>query len=858
METDSVTCTQKSESMDECSSEEIEVAEIADIAEIEEKAHLTQDMETAIIEDHTTKKKDTSTDLQEMNKDTEAISELERTETPDSSFQPQPHDHPTSSPADGAIEPTREDLRLQVENDSDDDQCPPVPGLEEDIQPERHECQATEIQDEVKENPETSEDVQTSVQDTEGEEPVSMTQADKSTDSPQMPKVTKEEEGHELESHGDSDSIVFLSENSDELNIDCKPLDFPSTREQWVRRDSRCDEPPNLTYSKRSSKSNLTETEPSSSIQSASITESGVKAENVQQGELEVNNLSDINENELQQVCGAAPPLEAVAGEPANPEQGNSASISTEVKEPLIMTHGRRDSQREEREGRETGEERKQTVRFTETGGTGGKQLGEVKDQRQERENKGQRAESQSNTKPHLGDGKVNRMQVDHFDDSQSDSGVSADFSPNSTTDVSEGLVNTEAPPPFESPPNETPIEREIRLTMKREQSLRRSRGLCDTTNRNNEFVEIPLRRPILSQDLQIRSNPSLDKDRQFAGKKMQKEISAETEREKVLVELGRLPGFYDKGTEVQLHEKKLLFESFQEQKESVADFSRRSPSNSSYVESASGILEVDSAVRQRLMQFSQNSPTPPAMAKYGGTNGNPPAARGPGLAEGFTGQIIIIEANAIPTTVGGPNGGYKTASWTDGGSVKVMNPVGVRATSAEPVNARQRPNFEVAEDSSTVKENPFFKLRSSMTLQPQVELDIKEAKERERELQRQRNSLYGGAAMDLEEGRGTRIDLRTESVVKDGTGSSNKEILSSPPPQTNLTPTGRQSEIFTAITSARQSTGKLDLTWPPPQADEEPRQQVSEKPLKIPRQRNPLLERWESGTVNGHVEDNN
>lgn len=26
-----------------------------------------------------------------------------------------------------------------------------------------------------------------------------------------------------------------------------------------------------------------------------------------------------------------------------------------------------------------------------------------------------------------------------------------------------------------------------------------------------------------------------------------------------------------------------------------------------------------------------------------------------------------------------------------------------------------------------------------------------------------------------------------------------------------------------------RQSTGKLDLTWPPPQADEEPRQQVSE-----------------------------
>lgn len=780
-----MTCPQKSESEDECSSEAGNVS-------------FTEDMERGIIEDHMKEKEGTDTDLQDLNKeDTEAIIGFEQMEKPDSSFHPQAQAHPSSSPEDGAVEPTREDLSSTVENDLDGDQgqeWPPVPGLEKDIQPERNECQATEIQDEVKENTETN--VQASVQDTESEEPVTMTQADKGTDLPQVPKLTKEEEGHELESHGDSDSIVFLSENSEELNIDCKPLDFPTTREQWVRRDSRCEEPPNLTYFKSSSKSLLTETKHSSSMQSTSITESGVNAENVQQGELEVNNPSGMNENELvQQVFGAAPPLETVPGDPANQESG----ISTEVKEPLIMSHRRRDSAREERECSETGEERKQTVRFTETGGTGGKQLEEVKDQRQERENKGQSAESQSNTKPHPGEGKVKRMQVDHFDDSQSDSGVSADFSPNSTTDVSEGLVKTDAPQPFESPPNETPIEREIRLAIKREQSLRRSRGLCDTTDKTNEFVEIPLRRPILSQDPHMRPISGLDKDRQFAGKKMQKEISAETEREKVLVELGRLPGFYDKGTEVQLQEKKLLFESFQEPKESMAAFSRRPASNSTYVESAAGIQEVDSAVRQRLMQFSQNSPTPPATAQYGGTNGNPPAARGPGLTEGITGQIIIIEANSIPTTVGGPNGGYKTASRTDGGSVKVMNPVGVRASSAKPLSARQRPNFEVTEDedSSIVKENPFFKLRSSMTLQPQVELDIKEAKERERELQRQRNSLYGGAPTDLEEEKGTRMDLRTESGVKEGMGSSNKEILSS-----NTPPTGRQSEMLTTTTS--------------------------------------------------------
>ncbi|XP_052414023.1 uncharacterized protein LOC127959074 [Carassius gibelio] len=824
METDSVTCPQKSEFQDECSNKE-------------EKTHLTDDRETAVTQDHMEQDKNTAIDSQDMkNKDKEAISGT----AVDSSFPPQPHNHPTSSPVDGDIEATEEVLSRTVENDPNGNQeWPLVPGLEEDIQPERNACQANEIQDEVKENTDTSEDVQTAG--------VTITQADKA--SPQIPKEACEKEGHELESHGVSDSIVFLSENSEEQNLSCKPVDFTTTKEQWVRQDSHCDEPSNLLYSTSSSKSLLTETEPLSSTQSESMTEPVFNAENIQQGEPEVSSPSGLNENEEgQQVCGVAPPLETIADEPTNQEEGNSACISTEVKESLVMPQGRRESKREERESSETIEERKQTVCFTETGGTEGKQLGEVKDQRQERENNGQRAESQSNTKPHLGEGKVNRMQVDHFDDSQSDSGVSADFSPSSTTDVLEGHDN-DAPQLSESPPNETPIEREIRLTMKREQSLRRSRGLCDTIDRTNEFVEIPVRKPILSQDPQIRPNPSHDKDRQFAGKKMQKEISAETEREKVLVELGRLPGFYDKGTEVQLQDKKQLFESFQELKESVATISRRSAT----VESAAGIQEADSTVdvKQLLMQFSQNSPTPPVTTQYGATNGNLPSARGPGLTEGIKGQIIIIEANAIPTTIGGPNGGYKTTSCTDGGSVRPKNSTGSR-TSAEPVSARQGPNLKVTEDedSSLVRENPFFKLRSSMTLQPQVELDIKEAKERERELQRQRNSLYGGAATHTEEGRGTGMDLRREVRVRELRGTSSQEF---PPPQ--QTPTGRQSETFTTTTSVRQSTGKLDLTWPPPQADEEQRQ-LSEKTVKIPRQKNPLLERWESGMVNGRVDD--
>ncbi len=133
METDSVTCPQKSEFQDEYSSKE-------------GKSHSTDNRETAVTQDHMEKDKDTATEPHDMkNKDKEAISGLEKTETPDSSFPPQPHDHPTSSPADGAIEATEEVLSSTVENDQE---WPPVPGLEEDIQPESNECQVIEIQDE--------------------------------------------------------------------------------------------------------------------------------------------------------------------------------------------------------------------------------------------------------------------------------------------------------------------------------------------------------------------------------------------------------------------------------------------------------------------------------------------------------------------------------------------------------------------------------------------------------------------------------------------------------------------------------------------------------------------------------------
>ncbi|XP_065149784.1 uncharacterized protein misp3 [Paramisgurnus dabryanus] len=543
-----------------------------------------------------------------------------------------------------------------------------------------------------------------------------------------------------------------------------------------------------------------------------SIDESRVNAHNIQQEELEVNRQNSLNENEVeQQVRGEAPPLDT--GEPANPGQDSPACSPVEVKEPVTETN--RDGEREERRERAV------------TGGPEEEKQAGVEDQRQEQDNKGP-----GEAETYL---KVSRMDgVDHIDDNQSDSGVSADFSPNSTTDASD------APQRSETPPNETPIEREIRLAMLREQNLRRSRGLDDAPDKTKEFVEIPVRRPILSQDVQ--SNPGQGMDKAFAEKMMQKEINAEREKS---------PGFYDKGTEAQLHEKKQLFESLQQPKDSATG----RPANTDY---AAVIQEINSSmgIKERQMQFLQNSSEPPAPSKAEDPNSGPPSALGPGLTEGTTAQIIIIETTPAITTVG-ESSALETA--------KDENPKSVSST-AEP----ERQNVDVIEnkdvtDLGLVTENPFFKLRSSLSLQPQVEQDIKEAKEREIELQKQRSSLYGEAppmepqaekATERDSGQGEeKSQAEAESTGEAETTSSEEIVKSSPPSQqTNPPQAGDYSEVSSTPTSERQPTGKLDLMWPPPQTDEE----QSEKTSRPPRQRTPLLDRWESGMVNGQVEDIN
>ncbi|NXJ96269.1 MISP protein, partial [Corythaixoides concolor] len=105
---------------------------------------------------------------------------------------------------------------------------------------------------------------------------------------------------------------------------------------------------------------------------------------------------------------------------------------------------------------------------------------------------------------------------------------------------------------------NETPIEREIRMAMEREENLWKERGIQRLTS-SSELVEIQTK-PLLS----MHTSPGPGRkgnDKGRASLYVQKEIEQETKREEDLKRQGRLLGTYDRGTQQELDERRRVFE---------------------------------------------------------------------------------------------------------------------------------------------------------------------------------------------------------------------------------------------------------------------------------------------------------
>ncbi|XP_013917064.1 PREDICTED: mitotic interactor and substrate of PLK1 [Thamnophis sirtalis] len=111
---------------------------------------------------------------------------------------------------------------------------------------------------------------------------------------------------------------------------------------------------------------------------------------------------------------------------------------------------------------------------------------------------------------------------------------------------------------------NETPIEREIRLTMEREENLWKERGIQRISTRD-DLVEIRSKL-LLSSPVSSSASSRKGKDKPHTSFYVLREIEQEAKREEDLQKEGRLLGMYDRGLRQELAERRKVFEREEEE----------------------------------------------------------------------------------------------------------------------------------------------------------------------------------------------------------------------------------------------------------------------------------------------------
>uniref|UniRef100_A0A3Q4GS67 Uncharacterized protein n=1 Tax=Neolamprologus brichardi TaxID=32507 RepID=A0A3Q4GS67_NEOBR len=237
----------------------------------------------------------------------------------------------------------------------------------------------------------------------------------------------------------------------------------------------------------------------------------------------------------------------------------------------------------------------------------------------------------------------------------------------------------------------ETYMERQLHEAAQGKQKLQRAGGVFNLAE-NPDVLEIPFKTDISLESLTTKVGTSQCNEWQFSEQKMLKEISQDIQRELVLVNQGKIPGGYSKGEIRQLKETKLLFEAFQQDNPEGPTRHRKSPTTLRKDHIYPSVLE-----RTRSLEMFSLKTCP------------------------------VSRAHSLRL--------YQSANLEKEKTVEGK---------AKAANANK--------ESSILKQNPFFKLRPALALQPEVEKDIREAKEREEELRKQRCTLYGEKRQNSED----------------------------------------------------------------------------------------------------------
>ncbi|XP_032442506.1 uncharacterized protein LOC116735026 [Xiphophorus hellerii] len=353
----------------------------------------------------------------------------------------------------------------------------------------------------------------------------------------------------------------------------------------------------------------------------------------------------------------------------------------------------------------------------------------------------------------------------------------------------------------------ETSMEKQIQETARARQNLQRAGGVFNLAD-NPDVLEIPFKTDVSLESLLTKACTVQQSQWQFSEKKMQKEISQEIQRELVLVNQGKIPGEYCKGEARQLKETKLLFEAFQQDNMEGPTRHKKLPTTAMKGPVYPSVLERTRSLEMFSLKTCLVS-----------------RAHSLRLCNSTT-----LEGDKSPETLRSksPTGGSrdKTRSSPYSKHDKHLR----LHRSMDSINSESSASAveftgktKERQGSPILWQNPFFKLRPAMALQPEVEKDIREAKEREEELRRQRCTLYGEDRHKNEDEEKHRCTKTLKSDVK------------------------------------LQSRGKLERLWPPPSKTDQKKSGDLQQEAKVHRaggQKAPLWHLWESGLINGQLSE--
>ncbi|XP_041063766.1 uncharacterized protein LOC121288968 [Carcharodon carcharias] len=257
---------------------------------------------------------------------------------------------------------------------------------------------------------------------------------------------------------------------------------------------------------------------------------------------------------------------------------------------------------------------------------------------------------------------------------------------------------------------SETPIEREIRLGVKREESLKKARGIKKHPC-SEEYVEIKTRPftfpPVPAPSAKVKNN-------QLAEMQMQREILLERQREEDLIQQGKIKGTSDKSLIPEIEERRKFFEQH---------YPFPLPSNSKmfipHINTPASLLGTPSTMKKHPSNNEMN------VGNFRLENGVLTSSEED--KAGVTDAVLKLKYPTVETA-----------------NVVILE--------TPDVVLRHSTDFALSSISSLqteekLQKNPFFKLRSHGS-QSILSQEIREVLQREEELRKQRCYLLGMAAV--------------------------------------------------------------------------------------------------------------